>query len=150
MQDVRKKMRSMKAERAFNKTVASKNDTSSSQASQTSRAAVYEMRMGRVHKRSSRMQDSASQSAKKHSFSLSFVMDFITRSRFVSRFAIVLCGIVFATVLIYQPLAQYYGETRQLQQLEAEYSAIESQNEALRSEISYLSTDEGLEEYARY
>lgn len=145
---LRKKFRSAKADRAFNRTFG-KNNVGQSQEKSSSRAAVYQMRMGRTHKKSSRMQTTGAASSKgKGLFAVLFGM--LGNSRFVSRLVITACGVVFAVLLIYQPLAQYYGEARQLQRLEAEYSAIEAQNEDLRSEISYLSTDAGLEEYARY
>lgn len=140
-ESLRKKHRSRKADRAFDRTIASRE---SDQAPQTSRAALYEMRMGPSHKKSSRMQDEGvgKPFSAKRGFSL-------PASFFLSRWAIALCGVVFAVVMLYQPLADYYGEVRQLQQLEAEYSALESHNELLQSQIDYLNTDEGLEDYAR-
>lgn len=142
---LKKKMRSAKAEREFNKTIGA---SESKPPEQTSRAAVYEMQMGRTHKRSSRMQDENTGKSTKRSFSLAGFAS--SRKALLSRLAIACCSIAFAFAFLYQPLAEYYGETRQLQQLEAEYAALQDYNQQLSADIAYLSTDEGIEEYARY
>ena len=109
------------------------------------------MRMGRTQKRSTKMQnDSSSGNSKRaKSVSLSSLFSWMS-STIASRFVIAGCCVFFTFVMLYQPLADYYDESRQLQQLEAEYSALEEQNASLKSEIDYLNTDAGLEDYAGY
>lgn len=148
IQGLKKRARSAKAEREFNKTISSKESRNEEP---TSRAALYEMRMGRTQKRSTKMQnDSSSGNSKRaKSVSLSSLFSWMS-SAIASRFVIAGCCVFFTFVMLYQPLADYYDESRQLQQLEAEYSALEEQNASLKSEIDYLNTDAGLEDYARY
>ena len=50
--------------------------------------------------------------------------------------------------MLYQPIANLYNETRSLQQLEAEYDALQASNVQVRANLDHLATDEGLEEYA--
>lgn len=148
MQSLKKRARSMKADREFNKTIGAKEQRAQET---TSRAALYEMRMGRTQKRSSRMQTehSSAPSRKAFGFLPSRLISWMNPA-LASRFLIAGCCVLFTFVMLYQPLADYYGESRQLQQLEAEYSALEEHNASLQAEIDYLNTDAGLEDYARY
>ncbi len=148
MQGVKKRARSIKAEREFNKTIGSERPSAQET---TSRAALYNMSMGRTQKRSTKMQNGGKRASSPKTQDLFFAR-LVSRINpaVASRFVIAGCCVLFTFVMLYQPLADYYGETRQLQKLEAEYSALEEQNASLQSEIDYLSTDEGLEDYARY
>lgn len=146
------RVRSAKAERQFNKTFGS-NDSVKPGPEQTSRPALYEMKMGKNHKRSSRMQNTANGRKPKRGLlskigSLFAVFD--PRSpRFSSRALIACATIVVAVVMLYSPVSNYYQEVRQQQQLEAEYAVVADYYSSLKSEVEYLNTKEGLEEYVR-
>ena len=51
--------------------------------------------------------------------------------------------------MLYGPCASYYTEVRSVQQLEAEYQALQDYNQDMQSQIDYLNTEEGMEEYIR-
>ena len=145
------RMRAAKAERQFNKRFGS-DDPVKPGSEQSSRPALYEMKMGKNHKRSARMQNTSS--TKKGSGFLSrigrFLSVFDPRSpRFSSRALITCATFVLAVVMLYQPVANYYQEVRQQQQLEAEYAVVADYYSNLKSEVDYLNTKEGLEEYVR-
>lgn len=144
-QKARKRFRSAKAEKAFERTIGA-HDRAASQP-ETSRPAMYEMRMGSTHRKSANMQngDKARQSGQR-SFSLASVM---ALPRSVSRVLAVAVVTVFAVVLLYPSCASYYQEVRQLQQLQAEYDALQTYNAEMQASIDYLNTDEGIEDYAR-
>ncbi len=143
-QELRKRFRSAKADRAFEKTVAVHDKASDSQG-ETSRAAMYEMHMGATQRKSSRMQEKDQRS----SSSPRFLSRFNSLSPAATRVLAVLVVAVFAVALLYPSCASYYQEVRQLQQLQAEYEAIESYNAQMQASIDYLNTDEGVEDYAR-
>ena len=60
-----------------------------------------------------------------------------------------LIAVVFAVTMLYFPCQNYYNETRQLQQLQAEYDALQEYNTQMQNQVDYLNTDEGIEDYAR-
>lgn len=145
------RVRSAKAERQFNKTFATDEPVKPGP-EQSSRPALYEMKMGKTHKRSARMQNGAS-SKKKRGFFTRFASLFAfldPRSpRFSSQALIACATFVLAAVMLYQPVANYYQEVRSQQQLEAEYAVVSDYYSSLKSEVEYLNTKEGLEEYVR-
>ncbi len=145
------RVRSAKAERQFNKTFGTDEPVKPGP-DQSSRPALYEMKMGKNHKRSARMQSSAT-SKKKRGFFARFVSLFAfldPRSpRFSSQALIACATFVLAAVMLYQPVANYYQEVRSQQQLEAEYAVVSDYYSSLKSEVEYLNTKEGLEEYVR-
>lgn len=142
------RLRGLKASRAYNKVFGSQDAS----APETSRAALYEMQMGRTHRRSSRMQDSAdSKGGKSRSFAFSplALLGGIASSQRATRVFLCVCGVVFACIMLYGPCASYYTEIRSVQQLQAEYEALQEYNQEVQSQIDYLNTDEGMEEYIR-
>ncbi len=146
------RMRAAKAERQFNKTFGSDEPVKPGP-EQASRPALYEMKMGKTHKRSSRMQSTSSGSKRKGGIlsRIAGVFSFLDprSERFSSRALISCATLVLAVVLLYQPVANYYQEIRQQQQLEAEYKVVADYYSTLKSEVEYLNTKEGLEEYVR-
>lgn len=63
---------------------------------------------------------------------------------------LIVCLIIFAAGLfIYPVTCQYYQSMRSQAQLEAEYAALQERNGTLQEQISYLGTDQGVEDYAR-
>lgn len=146
------RVRSAKAERQFNKRFGSDEPVKPGP-DQSSRPALYEMKMGKSHKRSTRMQDVA-RGKKKSSGILARLASvfaiFNPRStRFSSRALITCAAMAMAVVMLYQPVANYYQEVRQQQQLEAEYAVVADYYSNLKSEVEYLNTKEGLEEFVR-
>ena len=143
------RMRSAKAERQFNRTFG-KEDASKAAPEEGSRPALYKMQMGKSHKRSSRMQNPAA-SKKRSGLSgrlAGLFAIFDPRSpRFSSRALIACATAVLAVVMLYQPVANYYQEIRAQQQLEAEYAVVSDYYSSLKSEVEYLNTKEGREEY---
>lgn len=145
------RVRSAKAERQFNKRFGSDEPVKPGP-DQSSRPALYEMKMGKSHKRSTRMQNTGK--SKKSSGILgrlgSVFSLFDPRSpRFSSRALITCAAAVLTVVMLYQPVANYYQEVRQQQQLEAEYAVVADYYSNLKSEVEYLNTKEGLEEFVR-
>lgn len=145
------RVRSAKAERQFNKTFGSDEPVKPGP-EQSSRPALYEMKMGKNHKRSARMQSNASSKKKRGLFArFASLFSFLDpRSpRFSSQALIACATFVLAAVMLYQPVANYYQEVRSQQQLEAEYAVVSDYYSSLKSEVEYLNTKEGLEEYVR-
>lgn len=111
---------------------------------QSSRPALYQMQMGKTQKRSTRMQRESASSARGQKPSRKEAR----RPWWQRRMGIALCALVFCGFMLYQPIANLYNETRSLQQLEAEYDALQANNVQVRANLDHLATDEGLEEYA--
>lgn len=143
-QQAQKRFRSAKADRAFEKTIGRRE--AKAQTEQGSRAALYEMRMGSTHRKSARMQDEGA----KRGFSFPFAIPFGgSLSAAATRGIVVAAVAVFTVFMLYPSFQNYYIETRQLQQLQAEYAALTDYNSQMQSQIDYLNTDAGLEDYAR-
>ena len=143
----RKKLRSAKAEREFDRTVGARERAAAQrEQAQGSRAAVYDMRMGATHRKSARMAEE--EGAKRRGVSLPFSF-----SRSISAWGMrcVACAAaaVLAVVMLYPSCQNLYNETRSLQQLEAEYDALQDYNSKVQTQVDYLSSDEGIEDYAR-
>lgn len=150
---LQKRFRSAKAERQFDQTIGARERKAQADAeqAQASRAAVYEMRMGATHRKSARMQNNE---GKKSGFGgFGFALPFSGGGKSLSvaatRGIVALAAVVFTVFMLYPSCQNYYNETRQLQQLEAQYQALTDYNTQMQSQIDYLNTDEGLEEYAR-
>ncbi len=111
---------------------------------QSSRPALYQMQMGKTQKRSTRMQREHATSAHSQRSSRKEAR----HPWWQRRICIALCAVVFCGFMLYQPIANLYNETRSLQQLEAEYDALQANNVQVRANLDHLATDEGLEEYA--
>ncbi len=138
---IRHAVRSKKVDRDFERYTQQTERTRPQE--QTSRPALYQMQMGKTQKRSTRMQQEASATRKTHS-----ARKESRRPKWHMRACIVACAILFCGSMLYQPIANLYNETRSLQQLEAEYDALQANNVQVRANLDYLATDEGLEEYA--
>ena len=149
---LKKKFRSAKADRQFDRTVGAREraEAQRRQQGEASRAAVYDMRMGATQRRSSRM---AEESKKKGpSLSLPFGIPLAIPAhvpQWAMRIAAGAAVFALAAVVLFPGCQNYYNETRQLQQLQAEYDALESYNAKMQTQVDYLNTDEGLEDYAR-
>ena len=106
------------------------------------------MRMGSTQRKSVRSM--AEGESGKHGFSLPFAMPFTgSISAWATRGIVSLIAVVFAVTMLYFPCQNYYNETRQLQQLQAEYDALQEYNTQMQNQVDYLNTDEGIEDYAR-
>lgn len=148
--EIRKRFRAAKADREFDRTIGARERARAraEQQEQGSRAAVYDMRMGSTQRKSVRSM--AEGESGKHGFSLPFAIPFTgSISAWATRGIVSLIAVVFAVTMLYFPCQNYYNETRQLQQLQAEYDALQEYNTQMQNQVDYLNTDEGIEDYAR-
>ena len=136
--------------REFDRTIGARERARAraEQQEQGSRAAVYDMRMGSTQRKSVRSMAEGENG--KRGFSLPFAVPFTgSISAWATRGIVSLIAVVFAVTMLYFPCQNYYNETRQLQQLQAEYDALQEYNTQMQNQVDYLNTDEGIEDYAR-
>lgn len=148
--EIRKRFRAAKADREFDRTIGARERARAraEQQEQGSRAAVYDMRMGSTQRKSVRSMAEGENG--KRGFSLPFAVSFTgSISAWATRGIVSLIAVVFAVTMLYFPCQNYYNETRQLQQLQAEYDALQECNTQMQNQVDYLNTDEGIEDYAR-
>lgn len=143
--EVRHKLRSSKAERQFDRTIGREETSRSKQEQSGSRAAVYEMKMGREHRRSAQMQE---RSGKARASSGGGVADLFARCNFMRVGAMVLLLFGALALFVYEPAANWYNETRSLQQLQAQYELTAENYNHVKADVDYLSTEEGMADYA--
>lgn len=146
---LRKRFRAAQASRKFEKTIgARERATAESQnKEQSSRAAMYSM-SGSSQKRASRIRQKGD-SAKISSVSVTGIIQAVFSSQIGMRALGGVFIFLFVCFMLMPPLGDYYKEVRGLQQLEAEYAALEDYNTQMQAQLDYVSTDEGLEDYAR-
>ena len=142
-QTIRKRFRTAKADRAFDRQFGDADRRQVTEGG--SRAAVYNMRMGAAQRRSARMQ---AQGKDKKSFGVAFP-SLPNLSLATTRVLAVTFVLVFAVFMIFPPCQSLYNQTRQLQQLQAEYDELVAYNQQIQGQIDYLNSDEGIEDYAR-
>lgn len=148
--EIHKRFRAAKADREFDRTIGARERARAraEQQEQGSRAAVYDMRMGSTQRKSVRSMAEGENG--RRGFSLPFAMPFTgSISAWATRGIVSLIAVVFAVTMLYFPCQNYYNETRQLQQLQAEYDALQEYNTQMQNQVDYLNTDEGIEDYAR-
>ncbi len=147
LESTRKKLRSAKADRQFDRTVGARERAAAQrEQAQGSRAAVYDMRMGSTHRKSARMAEEEGAKRRGVSLPVSFGRSI---SAWGMRCVVGVAAFVFAAVMLYPSCQSLYNETRSLQQLEAEYDALQTYNTKVQAQVDYLSSDEGIEDYAR-
>lgn len=149
--EIRKRFRTAKADREFDRTIGARERARArmEEQEQGSRAAVYDMRMGANQRKSVR---AMAEDDKKRSrgFSLPFALPFNgSLSAWATRTVVAFVAVAFAVVMLYPSCQNYYNETRQLQQLQAEYDALQEYNTQMQNQVDYLNTDAGIEDYAR-
>lgn len=138
--------RKEKAGKAFTKQFGGESSSSES-APSASRAALYKGEMGSTHKKATRMQNSASKD--KPGFGIpSLKLGDGALVRILKGLAVVAC-IAAICAFVYPSAQQYYVTTREYQQLQAEYEAIQERNAVMQREVDSLSTSEGIEDKAR-
>ena len=149
--EIRKRFRTAKADREFDRTIGARERARAraEEQEQGSRAAVYDMRMGASQRKSVRTM--AEEDKKRNGgFSLPFALPFNgSLSAWATRTIVAFVAVAFAVVMLYPSCQNYYNETRQLQQLQAEYDALQEYNAQMQSQVDYLNTDAGIEDYAR-
>lgn len=149
--EIRKRFRTAKADREYDRTIGARERAKQrmEEQEQGSRAAVYDMRMGASQRKSARMAEDAHK-GRTSGFSLPFALPFGgSISAWATRTVVAFVAVAFAVVMLYPSCQNYYNETRQLQQLQAEYDALQSYNTQMQNQVDYLNTDEGIEDYAR-
>ena len=137
-----------KADKAFERQYGGA-DRASGASDAGPRAAVYKGEMGQAHRRASRMQDEKASSSRGNATrtAASRVPKFVKRPWFVATAGAAVC-IALTAAFLYPAAAQLYHSTRERDQLQAEYAAIEQRNEAIQSTVDSLSTDAGIEDRA--
>ncbi len=141
------KMRTAKAERLFERNVPA-NDARSSQPEQSSRAALYEMKMGKDHRRSAHMQEDSKSGKSRFSFAGFNPLSLLVGTKGGQWACVAMIAMAFSVFILYQPIADWYNEGRSLQQLQAQYEISSAEYEQVKADVDYLSTDEGLADYA--
>lgn len=129
-----------KAEARFNKQYGSDSSAPSEGAP---RAALYKGQMGTKHKQAARMQQNATKSSSKRGFGA-----FGVKQNFIK--APVVLGTIIAVlalswVFLYQPAKDLYVVSREHDQLQAEYAALEQRNARLAADVADLQTQSGVE-----
>ena len=113
------------------------------------RPALYEAKMGSMHRKSARMQQSStagSVSAKINPAGWLTATNVTTRALKIATAA--LCAVLVCTFL-YVPAKQFYQAQREHDRLAAEYSVIEKRNETLDVQNDILASDAGMEDAVR-
>lgn len=142
--------RQRKADRAFARDYAE----APAPVADAPRAALYEGKMGRQHHRATRMQESRSSSTgiQLPAF-LTGIIEKLSLDRLVMRPWFAVSAVTFACVLVvatsvYPAAQNLYIQSRQNDQLVAEYQAVVDRNQELEQHVEALRTDEGMEELA--
>lgn len=143
--EVRHKMRSSKADRQFDRTIGREEASRANREQSGSRAAVYEMKMGREHRRSAQMQE---RSGKARASSGGGMSALFARCNFMRVGAMILLLFGALALFVYEPAANWYNETRSLQQLQAQYELTAENYNHVKADVDYLSTEEGMADYA--
>ena len=149
--EIRKRFRTAKADREFDRTIGARERARARMEEQErgSRAAVYDMHMGASQRKSVRAMAEGDKKRSK-GFSLPFALPFNgSLSAWATRTVVAFVAVAFAVVMLYPSCQNYYNETRQLQQLQAEYDALQEYNTQMQNQVDYLNTDAGIEDYAR-
>lgn len=141
--EARRKVRSSRVDRQYDRTIGREEAARASQEQSGSRAAVYEMKMGREHRRSAHMQERSGRSS-----SRAGVSSFFERFNFMRAGAMVLLLFGALALFVYEPAANWYNETRSLQQLQAQYELTAENYNHVKADVDYLSTEEGMADYA--
>ncbi len=125
-------------------------DTSTSSAHSSSRAAVYKGEMGRAHKRSFALQGNET-SRKRSSGIASLIVSRFTfrKSPKSTVLAMGVACLVMSVMFLYPAAQQYYVTVRENEQVQAEYAAILQRNENIQNQIDQLNTTQGIEDKAR-
>lgn len=128
-----------KAEARFNKQYGSDSPASSEGAP---RAALYKGQMGTKHKQAARMQQSATRSSKRGFGIPSAKRGLLKAPVILGTIAAVLA---LSWVFLYQPAKDLYVASREHDQLQAEYDALEQRNARLAADVADLQTQSGVE-----
>ena len=133
--EIRKRFRTAKADREFDRTIGARERARARMEEQErgSRAAVYDMRMGASQRKSVRAMAEGDKKRSK-GFSLPFALPFNgSLSAWATRTVVAFVAVAFAVVMLYPSCQNYYNETRQLQQLQAEYDALQEYNTQMQN-----------------
>ena len=150
LRKARHDFRQRKADRAFARDYAE----APADVAEGPRAAVYEGKMGRQHHRAARMQESRSSSTGiQLPACLTGIIEALSLDRLVMRPWFAVTVVTFACVLVvansvYPAAQNLYVQSRQNDQLVAEYQAVVDRNQELEQHVEALRTDEGMEELA--
>ena len=140
-----------RADKMFDRQFAAEA-TSASARDAGPRAAVYTGKMGSTHRKSTRMQQSASAGAAGDFVARLNLAGFLAKlpitGRTLRAATAVICAVL-VCVTMYTPAQQYYQALRERDQLAAEYSIVAERNETLDVQNDVLASDAGMEDAVR-
>ncbi len=113
------------------------------------RAAVYEGKMGALHKKSSKLQSKGGGRVGDAAGGMpipSVRLPRVSRRMGTALVTVVACAA--CAFSLYGPAQQYYTQMRETDRLQAEYAAVAARSDALQSSIDSLQTDAGIEDKA--
>lgn len=113
------------------------------------RAAVYEGKMGAVHKKASKLQSKGGSHAGGLDGGLaipSVKLPKISRRMGTALATVLACAV--CVLSLYGPAQQYYTQMRETDRLQAEYAAVAERSDSLQASIDSLQTNAGVEDKA--
>lgn len=141
-----KSLQKKRLDKRFDRSVRTGDEsTHESSTSARPKAALYSTHMGRVHRKSSRMQNTAARTTSRAGSAST-----ATSSR--QRWVVPVCVVAFLVLcgaFLYAPAKDYYIASRDAAKTQAEYNRVSQENSQLQSDVESLSTDEGIEDRAR-
>lgn len=113
------------------------------------RAALYEAKMGSIHRKSARMQRALEASPQSAKINPSGWFSGVRVRPGVLRALTALVCLVLVGVFLYAPARQYYQAQREHDKLAVEYKFLEQRNETIDSQNDALSSNAGMEDAVR-
>lgn len=144
----RRERNKARADKMFDKQFASER-AGKAETEGAPRAALYEGKMGSKHRKSSRMQQSASAGAAKAKAGVAELFSGINVTSRLLKVGTAVACVILACVFLYTPAQQYYQAQREHDRLAAEYESIEQRNDKLDTQNDALASDAGLEDAVR-
>lgn len=137
-----------RAEKMFSEQFSATAQTGAS-AEGAPRAAIYEGKMGAKHRKSTRMQRSSSAAPASAKLNPAGWFSAIPLTERALKVATAVACVLLVCAFLYTPAQQYYQALRDHDRLAAEYSIVETRNEALDAQNDALASDAGMEDAVR-
>ena len=148
----RKKREKKRAERMFEKQFESSSASVTASAAESEgapRAALYEGKMGSMHRKSARMQSASSAEPQSAKINPAGWFSNLNISPRALKIGTALLCLVLIGVFLYTPAQQYYQAQRERDRLAAEYAVLAERNDSLDSQNAMLSSNAGMEDAVR-
>ncbi|WP_283170861.1 FtsB family cell division protein [Curtanaerobium respiraculi] len=136
--------RKRKADRAFDRTV--KSDAPAAESGP--RPAVYRGQMGATHRKSSRMRTQQEAVARSVAIPHAGTGSVSNVPRFAKIIGAIAACMLICVAAVYQPAHDYYVAVRDEAKAQAQLEVLNQQNELLKQEVAYLSSDTGIQDQA--